>query len=92
MSGDIVDVVGDALQAYAARCVGLLGANALRGWRVGVYQHSSVARDLIADILRRAGADVVALGRSDVFVPVDTEALRPEDVALAARGKRQAWS
>jgi len=29
------------------------------------------------------GANVVTLGRSDRFVPVDTEAVRPEDVALA---------
>src|SRR5690606_26646769 len=58
---------------------------ALSGMRVGVYQHSSVARDLIADILAKLGAEIVTLGRSKVFVPVDTEALRAEDVELARK-------
>ncbi|PWK56770.1 phosphomannomutase [Aminobacter sp. AP02] len=78
-----VEIVGHALEAYGARLDGLLGAGALQGWRIGVYQHSSVARDLLVDILTRAGAEVIALGRSDIFVPVDTEALRPEDIAFA---------
>ena len=53
----------------------------LRGLRIGVYQHSSVARDVLVRILQRLGVDVVPLGRAETFVPVDTEALRPEDVA-----------
>ena len=83
-----VEIVGHALEAYGARLDGLLGAGALEGRRIGVYQHSSVARDLLIDILARAGADVIALGRSDVFVPVDTEALRPEDIAFAEEASR----
>lgn len=73
-----------ALAAYARRCEGVLPAGTLAGRRIGVYQHSSVARDLVAEVLSAAGAEVVPLGRSDAFVPVDTEALRPEDVAFAA--------
>jgi phosphomannomutase len=76
-------ILHDALQYYLDRCSSILGPNALSGKRIGVYQHSSVARDLLVDILHKAGADAIALGRSDVFVPVDTEALRPEDVAFA---------
>lgn len=83
-----VDIVGHALEAYGARLDGLLGAGALEGRRIGVYQHSSVARDLLVDILARAGADVVALGRSDIFVPVDTEALRPEDIVFAKEASK----
>src|SRR5690606_19231278 len=74
-----------AVIAYAERCKTMLAPGALSGMRVGVYQHSSVARDLMVEILEAAGATTVALGRSDVFVPVDTEALRPEDDALAAK-------
>jgi phosphomannomutase len=73
----------DALQNYAERCSLILQPKALDGRRIGVYQHSSVARDLLVDILQKAGADTIAIGRSDVFVPVDTEALRPEDIAFA---------
>lgn len=71
-----------AIDSYVKRYVGFLGLESLEGLRVGVYQHSSVARDLIVRILTELGADVVPLGRSDVFVPVDTEALRSEDVDL----------
>ena len=56
---------------------------ALTGMTVGVYQHSTVARDLLVELIEALGATVVPLARSPVFVPVDTEALRPEDIALA---------
>jgi phosphomannomutase len=46
----------------------------LRGQQVGVFEHSSVARDILGEILRRAGAEVVPLGRAEGFVAVDTEA------------------
>ena len=55
----------------------------LTGQTVGVYQHSAVGRDIVMDILRALGAHPIALGRSHTFIPVDTEAIRPEDVALA---------
>ena len=77
--------VRDVEAAYLARYRDFFGATALLGLTVGVYQHSAVGRDLIAAILTALGAQVVPLGRSDRFVPVDTEALRPEDVELAAQ-------
>ncbi|WP_338045462.1 phosphomannomutase [Novosphingobium fuchskuhlense] len=73
----------DVEAAYLERYVQHFGAGALRGKRVGVYQHSAVGRDLLDRILRGLGAETVLLGRSDTFVPVDTEAIRDEDVALA---------
>jgi len=42
-----------------------------------------VGRDLLGDLLRRLGANVVSLGRTNGFVPIDTEAMRDEDLALA---------
>jgi phosphomannomutase len=50
---------------------------------IGVYEHSGVARDLLTELLEGLGAEVMRLGRSDRFVPVDTEAIRAEDVLLA---------
>ncbi|HEV7256387.1 MAG TPA: phosphomannomutase [Bosea sp. (in: a-proteobacteria)] len=73
----------DALAAYRARYVDFFGGEALQGLTVGVYQHSSVGRDVICDLLAALGANPVALGRADHFIPVDTEALRPEDEVLA---------
>ncbi|HEV7318080.1 MAG TPA: phosphomannomutase [Ensifer sp.] len=65
----------------------LLPAGALSGLKVGVYQHSTVARDLIADLLAFFGAEVVALGRSQHFIPVDTEAVSSETIE-----RLQGWS
>lgn len=66
---------GTASRRYRERCIGLLPQGALAGMRVGVWQHSTVSRDLLVDVLKVLGAEVVALGRSDSFVPVDTEAV-----------------
>jgi phosphomannomutase len=70
-------------EMYVARYVDFFGADALAGKAIGLYQHSSVGRELMYDILSGLGADVTKLGFSDTFIPVDTEAIRPEDVELA---------
>jgi len=74
----------DALAAYAARYETAFGPAALAGLRIGVYQHSSVARDVLATILAQLGAKVVELARSDIFIPVDTEAVDPDTRAQLA--------
>jgi phosphomannomutase len=73
----------DLIAAYKARYQEFFGAGALSGLTVGVYQHSSVARDAIVEMLEALGARAVPLGRATSFIPVDTEALREEDGALA---------
>ncbi|MFL5194304.1 MAG: phosphomannomutase, partial [Microvirga sp.] len=73
----------DLIAAYKARYHGFFGAGALAGLMVGVYQHSSVARDVIVEMLEALGARAVPLGRATSFIPVDTEALREEDETLA---------
>ena len=77
------EVAVSAYQVYVQRYLDFFPPASLSGLRVGVYQHSSVARDAFMDIFAGLGAEVVALGRSEKFIPVDTEAVRPEDVALA---------
>lgn len=74
-----------AVQAYVARYLQFFPKDCLQGLRLGVYQHSAVARDVMVEILSGLGAEVKPLGRSESFIPVDTEAIRPEDVALAAQ-------
>lgn len=76
-------VVPRALEAYEKRYHDFFESNALRGLRVGIYQHSAVGRDVLVNILSGLGAETIPLGRSDKFIPVDTEAIRPEDVRLA---------
>lgn len=62
-----------ARQAYSDRYVDFAGDGALRGLRVLFYQHSAVGRELVPEIFERLGAEVIRAGRSDVFVPIDTE-------------------
>jgi phosphomannomutase len=72
-----------AARDYVRRYLDFFPANCLAGVRIGLYEHSSVARHLLYEILAGLGARVQCLGRSQVFVPVDTEAIRPQDVVLA---------
>lgn len=73
-----------AYQAYARRYLDFFGGAALGGLRLGHYQHSAAGRDLTHELLTKLGADVIALGRSDEFVPIDTEAVSADDRARAA--------
>lgn len=63
---------------YIQRYVDAFGPQALAGMRLGVYRHSSVARDTMEAIFKGLGAEVIALAHSDTFIPVDTEAVDPE--------------
>jgi phosphomannomutase len=74
---------------YVARYFEAFGPGALSGARVGLFEHSAVARDLLYEVLTGLGAQVTRLGRSEAFVPVDTEAIRDEDVASAARWAKE---
>ena len=71
----------EAAARYVARYAAFFPDDALSGLRIGIYQHSTVARDLLAGLVAALGATPVPFGRSSAFVPVDTEAHRPEDLA-----------
>ncbi len=73
-----------ARSGYVARYADAFGPGALSGLRIGVYQHSSVARDVLVEVLAALGAAPVPLARSDTFIPVDTEAVDPETRAMLA--------
>jgi phosphomannomutase len=72
----------EAIGLFLDRNKALLPAGALSGLKIGVYQHSTVARDMFADVLSHYGAEVAVLGRSETFIPVDTEAVSPESIKL----------
>ncbi|MEK7706107.1 MAG: hypothetical protein AAB426_14195, partial [Myxococcota bacterium] len=70
---------------YVARYLDVFGvARPLVGKHVVVYQHSAVGRDLLVRILEGLGATVIAVGRRDEFVAVDTEDVTVEDEAFYA--------
>ena len=65
----------EARADYRERYRKFFGGRSLTGKRVLVYQHSAVGRDLLVELLEDLGAEVVAAGRSDRFVAIDTEAI-----------------
>ena len=75
----------DAHRMYMARYLDFFPSGPLAGMKLGFYEHSSVGRDLLSELLRALGAEVVSLGRVDEFVPMDTEAVSEADVAQARR-------
>jgi phosphomannomutase len=74
---------GEALKIYKEYILSLFPKNSLQGINIAFYQHSAVGRDIAAEILTELGARVKTVGRSEKFIPVDTEAIRKEDMAFA---------
>ncbi len=72
---------GAAAEAYLVRYRDFFGSDCLAGQRLLVFQHSAVGRDLLVEILRAVGADVFAAGRSEEFVPIDTENIDADRLA-----------
>jgi phosphomannomutase len=77
----------EVLDLYVSRYASFFGEESLKGMRLGIYEHSSAARDLLHRIMQALGAETLGLDRSDGFVPIDTEAVREEDRALG-----RAWA
>lgn len=78
-----VDRFAAAGDRYRQRYRHFLAPGVLKDWRIGVFEHSSVASDHLCSLCHRAGATVVRIGRTADFVPVDTEAF--DDPIYAAR-------
>ena len=74
-----------AYAMYVKRYLDFFPAQCLAGKNIGLYQHSSVCREIFHDILTQLGAAVTPLGYSDAFISVDTEAIRPDDIELGHR-------
>jgi len=71
----------EARAAYLRRYVDFFRPGSLSGRRVAVYEHSAVGRDLLVEILRALDADVIPMGRSETFVPIDTENIEAAQLA-----------
>jgi phosphomannomutase len=69
-----------AEEAYVHRYVRSFTGGGLSTLRVLVYQHSAVGRDILPRILDELGADVITDGRSEKFVPIDTENITDEQL------------
>ena len=80
---DLPDECHEAIERYIGRYRDFFPNGCLNGKRIGVYQHSAVGREIMVRIMREMGAEVTPLEPSDVFIPVDTEAIRREDIESA---------
>ncbi|MCE0493794.1 phosphomannomutase [Vibrio salinus] len=70
---------------YITRYTSLFDTNTLSGLRIGIYEHSSAGRELYSKLFSDLGADVISLGRTDKFVPIDTEAVTEDDQKRAIK-------
>lgn len=82
-----LDETDAAKNSYIQRYSDLFSDDALVGKKIGIYEHSSAGRDIYKVLFEMLGAEVKSLERSDSFVPIDTEAVSPED-----RQKALDWS
>ncbi|ASG68511.1 phosphomannomutase [Francisella halioticida] len=82
---ELPKVCQDAYSQYIKRYIDFFPRNCLVGKTIGFYEHSSVGREILKEILEKLGAKVILLGYSEKFVSVDTEAIRSEDIKLAKK-------
>lgn len=80
VSGELPAVNPAALEQFVRRYLDFFPAQHFAGMRLGVYEHSSVARDVLRRILEGLGVCVTSLGRTEEFVPIDTEAVAEVDI------------
>ncbi len=72
------DEIPEARAGYRARYAAAFPAGILAGRTILVWEHSAVGRDLVGEIIAALGAEIIRAGRSDAFVPVDTEAVNQQ--------------
>jgi phosphomannomutase len=75
----------DIQDAYLERYRNFFPSRALAGLRVLVYEHSAVGRELLTAILSDLGAEVHAMGRTEEFIAIDTEAIAEERLLALQR-------
>ncbi|MBI4891275.1 MAG: phosphomannomutase [Acidobacteria bacterium] len=68
--------------SYLRRYTSFFPGLPLAGMKLLAYQHSAVGRDLLVEILEALGAEVRAAGRSETFVPIDTENIDAAQLAV----------
>ena len=72
---DILPVTDEGRISYIRRYLEFFEGQTLQGTKILAYQHSAVGRDVLVEIFEKLGAQVTPAGRSDTFVPIDTEAI-----------------
>lgn len=78
-----------ARQLYVKRYLDFFPSDLLKDYRIGVYGHSAVGRDILSDILSGLSAQIVKLDYHSEFTAIDTEALSRNLVDNAQSWSRQ---
>jgi phosphomannomutase len=85
-------VTFDARTSYLQRYRDYFASGSLQGKRLLVYEHSAVGRDILMDLLQTFGAEAIPVGRSETFVPIDTENIDAAQLRLIENLTNQAWT
>jgi phosphomannomutase len=75
----------EVIELFQKRYTDFFVQNFLQGKKIVVYEHSAVGRDMLEDLLREFGAEVAVVGRSDTFIPLDTEAIDLDKLEMFQR-------
>jgi len=68
----------DAGRDYVQRYIDFFPPQGLQGKRILFFQHTAVGRDLLVQLFRDLGAEVITAGRCEEFVAIDTEDITEE--------------
>lgn len=72
----------EVIELFQKRYTDFFLENFLQGKKIVVYQHSAVGRDMLTELIKGFGAEVVVVGKSDSFIPMDTEAIAPDKLEM----------
>lgn len=78
---ELPDIDNAIADTYMQRYTSVFDEQTFAGKQIVFYQHSAVGRDMLVEMLQKLGAEVIPVGRSDVFVPIDSENVTPTDAA-----------
>ena len=91
-SAELSAELTEARDRYLRRYADFFVGKSLEGKRILVYQHSAVGRDLLVNMLRQFGAEVVPTGQCNTFVPIDTENVELQQLGLIQSLVNDAWA
>lgn len=84
--------IPEGRESYLRRYTDFFAGRSLKGKRLVAFQHSAVGRDILVEVLRRFDAEVIPAGRSETFVPIDTENIDERQLGEIQALASQAWA
>ncbi|MCK4423877.1 MAG: hypothetical protein KAV18_07400, partial [Candidatus Omnitrophica bacterium] len=79
----------ESIDLYLKRYTRVFTNSPLQNKKIVLYQHSAVGRDIVQKIFEALGAEVIAVNRSDKFIPVDTEKVSSDTRELLKQWAQQ---